>query len=799
MASFAMSTSVSSSSSQSDDSPNSEIEDDVILVGKKRPCADDAESPSIPKKPLTSEKLRQGAILSRGASYQVERHRSRNHPSLSTKEMDLKIVATDHIAVPKGVRELAVKGAQKVELPNTKKDLSEKPKNVNMSEDNNEKDPINNTDQETLTTQRKEVTLKNKVPISTGATLQKDIGSFVTITKQTFEEKMLNLVEKLSHKVDHLSKVSNSQATANISSICSTSSKEMRDAYDNMKTWKKVSNIVELVNGIEHLELYPLTSTDKDEFLEGSGAILRCEICFSLHKDRAGRLTPAKAAKKLSVDCKSICTGRFINPEKMESFMKGTGEDWRKLKSNILQHMICAADGQTHFKALSALSEERNLKRKHYDSAETLVKSALTAIKAKSAAMHYEDQIAFAFSVGAHVGQSGHSRKLVPELVKSLLVAVQAKAKEVMQKCLQSTGLPPHYYLAVDKATVNKRSNQAVIVCPIIDGDRIPIVVAAPEVYKATDDGNIQGGKLDDSASQALNIIEEKLGTTALNYLVGRSILESTAKELDVKATVAATYSQTRFASSAFVQWQRLVKSFKLFAKSLEKASSSVTDELNPLRYQVLGQDFIVDLLMMHDIFTPVAEVMTKLQSISLPPWKAHPYVQKLIKWLEDASTKCSEYGDMIFFPKMKENKKNILDRDPASDDPSERPHYEGVELVVGWKVVGTEVVQQPDVEGKKTPKKQVLTNWEERGPSDSFNDVQQFAVDLAASIQNRVSSCIDDGVGLSNFFDIEEIFLHLLEKLLPISECGSGKENWRSSGLKDLKTFSKKSAVSGI
>ncbi len=234
-----------------------------------------------------------------------------------------------------------------------------------------------------------------------------------------------------------------------------------------MKEWKNVSNIVELVNSIDDLHLYPLYYSDADEFFNGTGAILRCETCFTLFKDKAARLTPAKAARKCAADCKSICTGKYIEPEKMELFMKGDGDEWRRLKSCIMQHMICATDGQNHFKALSAISEETNLKKKHYESAENLVKSALTAIKAKSAAMHYEDQVAFAYSVGAQVGQSGHSRKLVPDLVRSMLIAIQERTKEALSKCLPSTGLPPHYYLAVDKATVNKRSNQGVIICQL--------------------------------------------------------------------------------------------------------------------------------------------------------------------------------------------------------------------------------------------------------------------------------------------------------------------------------------------
>lgn len=445
------------------------------------------------------KKVREASILSRGAAYQVERHRKRNHNSLSTKEMTLKIVSIDHAAVPKNVRELALKAP--VTKPNTHVDISNKEGQVSH---------------------QKELAV-NKEQINKGTPVQRDMEAFVKITKQSFEEKMITMVERLNAKVDKLSHGSTTSfSTRPTSTISSKFSEEMRDAYGKMKEWRNVANIIELVNSVNDLQIYPLSDSDTDDFFNGTGAILRCETCFTLFKDKAARLTPAKAARICAADCKSICTGRYIEPEKMEMFMRGDGDEWRRLKSNVMQHMICAADGQTHFKALSAISEESNLKRKHYESAENLVKSALTAIKAKSAAMHYEDQVAFAFSVGAQVGQSGHCRKLVPDLVQSMLIAIQEKTKEALLRCLPSTGLPPHYYLAVDKATVNKRSNQGVIICPMIDGSRVPIVVAAPEVYKPTEGGSVEGGKAEDSATQALDQIEQKFGKTALDYLVGK-------------------------------------------------------------------------------------------------------------------------------------------------------------------------------------------------------------------------------------------------------------------------------------
>jgi hypothetical protein len=63
-----------------------------------------------------------------------------------------------------------------------------------------------------------------------------------------------------------------------------------------------------------------------------------------------------------------------------------------------------------------------------------------------------------------------------------------------------------------------------------------------------------------------------------------------------------------------------------------------------------------MDLLLMHDLFEPVAKVMTLVQSISVPVWKAHRWTTMLCKWLRRAANECSEFGDMGYFPSLEEN-----------------------------------------------------------------------------------------------------------------------------------------------
>ena len=120
----------------------------------------------------------------------------------------------------------------------------------------------------------------------------------------------------------------------------------------------------------------------------------------------------------------------------------------------------------------------------------------------------------------------------------------------------------------------------------------------------------------------------------------------------------------------------------------MKNAAPALSDELHPLQYQVFGQvrynefmnmwyfkvlllmklphlltahilffsGFVTDIILMHDMFEPVARLMTILQSISIPQGKTNLYVRKLAKWLIDASNERHANGNMDFFPTMKKN-----------------------------------------------------------------------------------------------------------------------------------------------
>ena len=482
------------------------------------------------------------AILCRGTVHQLRRHHEQRHANKDTnyacfsKKQFKDVYPIDHACVPSYLRTLSTQISNK---PSKKKqpsllghastshaslsDLTNS--NTEIELEVEEQDHIHDIGQITAETETAANAGSPEAPVGETETrklVQEGIESFIQSTKPDFEEKVLGMLETLTKKVDSLKSSKTPLPGPSATSLPSTAfAEEMESCYKKMQEWRKIKNIVELVGSIDSLALYPLDSTVDIELFNGGGAILRCETCFVLHKDKTAKLTPARTAHKLPNQCNSICTGRYLDEDKMSQVMLGKGNYWQKLKSSILQHMICATDGQTHFKALTMINEESNLKKKYYEAANTLLKCAITSVKSKSAALHYENQVAFAYCVGAQVGQCGHSRKLFPGLLKCLLVAINEKTKEEILKCLPSTTFPPHYYMTVDKVTVNKRSNQAVLICPILSGRRVAIAVAAPEVYSAKEDGSVEGGKLKDSANQAFDVVKKAYGGEILDYLVG--------------------------------------------------------------------------------------------------------------------------------------------------------------------------------------------------------------------------------------------------------------------------------------
>ncbi|XP_018026712.1 uncharacterized protein LOC108682107, partial [Hyalella azteca] len=137
----------------------------------------------------------------------------------------------------------------------------------------------------------------------------------------------------------------------------------------------------------------------------------------------------------------------------------------------------------------------------------------------KGAALHYESVIALLKACRVDVGDIGHSRNNFPEILRAATVVICQRNNQMLLQPLLSTGLPPHFYITANKSTVNRHTNQAILLIVNFNGKRIAVPVGAPPVYSVDvnsvdDTSQVQliGGSAVELADSIINTILEKTG-----------------------------------------------------------------------------------------------------------------------------------------------------------------------------------------------------------------------------------------------------------------------------------------------
>lgn len=158
---------------------------------------------------------------------------------------------------------------------------------------------------------------------------------------------------------------------------------------------------------------------------------------------------------------------------------------------------------------------------------ENLVTIAMTVVKTKSAALHYDTLVIPHASTGSDVGELAHGRKQFVALLRAAEVWCDRQIAMFLSTPLPSTKLPPHFYVTADKSTPNRISNQAVMVCPIIAGHQKAIAINAPEVFESTEsdiDGDVSGAHAPELATTIYQNIKNAYSTIQDSLLQGASM-----------------------------------------------------------------------------------------------------------------------------------------------------------------------------------------------------------------------------------------------------------------------------------
>ena len=120
----------------------------------------------------------------------------------------------------------------------------------------------------------------------------------------------------------------------------------------------------------------------------------------------------------------------------------------------------------------------------------------------KAAGIQFEQNVSCHIATGSDLGDMSHGRKQFLDILKAAEICVDMKVSEYLSTPLERTKLALHFYVTADKATIHRAQNQAILICPFVEGRRAAIVVQAPSVYEEDEQDklNVTGANSDELA-----------------------------------------------------------------------------------------------------------------------------------------------------------------------------------------------------------------------------------------------------------------------------------------------------------
>ena len=91
-------------------------------------------------------------------------------------------------------------------------------------------------------------------------------------------------------------------------------------------------------------------------------------------------------------------------------------------------------------------------------------------------------------------------------IAKTATLEIYHQCREALRTPLKSTGFPPFCMVTADKATINRRTNQTILVTATLGGIRTVIPIGSPLVYHGED-----GGRSDELVTQIFESFKSNL------------------------------------------------------------------------------------------------------------------------------------------------------------------------------------------------------------------------------------------------------------------------------------------------
>ena len=365
-------------------------------------------------------------------------------------------------------------------------------------------------------------------------TLQKSIDTFCTIRPET-----TNITQELLKSIDGCGMWTLDKIGANVleiknmllkswpmqasfpipsgSSSSAGKSWDLDDLGENLL--QNASNINDVIAGKEFI------ITEKD-----GSAVISCSICQRyLTSDEfvAGHSIKKSKAMKGHHSTGTLSTGKKLDSNNLEAYKRGHNQAWFNFKSRLVNHVSSQDSESVHFAARVFFNAPSKVKLRSTMVTETIVRTALHVVQSKGAASHFETTLGLLKACGTDVGDIGHSRMNFNQICRAATLYICKKNVEILMQPLPSTTLPPHFYFTADKATINRKTNQAIILGLMNEGKRVAVPIGAPLVYRGAveQDGSITmvGGTAAELADAIIDTILQKSGLPAdhLSYLTG--------------------------------------------------------------------------------------------------------------------------------------------------------------------------------------------------------------------------------------------------------------------------------------
>ena len=231
-------------------------------------------------------------------------------------------------------------------------------------------------------------------------------------------------------------------------------------------------------------------------------------------------------------------------------------------------------------------------------------------------------------------------------------------------------------------------------------------------------------------------------------------------EELKLSSSSTAAYSTTRFASSAFENFQKVYKNYEGLAKTYERMRETI-DEEEETRYLIKGRDFCIDLCGMLDILSTVMQMMVRIQVLNTFLWSITIFWPRIRQRLLDLKADLEEQMisavpkfSITLLPKLSEHFPNL------NIEPAYACTFHNVSLTPGWIVVSEK--DAPDSQ-KNTKKKKKIYEWKDRSPEECLNELIGFTETLIENMDQRYQSSVTDAAHvLKKCLYIPGIYTHI-------------------------------------